>query len=128
MENSNCVYIPKYKKDIFSYSFSATKIHPIRPYCKRVTIWIEEIKPNKPVNSLEGHSCSTNTLGVQFEALKKELSSFEVAPVIDDMFYFLLGTEKLTFYCKNQEGKTYKVETNCESIPSNEWQYDTPNK
>jgi hypothetical protein len=122
MENQ-CVYITKKERDIFNYSFKPTKIHPIRPYSKRVTLEIQEIKPNKPVNSLDGISASVNTLGVQFERLRAELSNFEIAPKIDDMFYFLLGTQKLTFYCKNQEGKVYKVKTFFESIPSNQWEY-----
>lgn len=127
MENQ-CVFIPKSQRNILGYKFKPTKIHPIRPNSKRITLWIEEIKPNKPHNSLEGLTCSVNTLGVQFERLKKGFSTFLVAPVVDDLFYFLLGTQKLTFYCENQEGKIYKVETFFESIPFNEWIYDTPNK
>jgi len=117
--HTSCVYILPYKQDVFNRTFKPTEIHPIRPYCKKVTIWVEPL--DKPVNSLVGLVCSANTLGVQFERLKKELSNFKTAPVIDEMFYFLLGTQNLHFYCENQDGKKYKVETNFESIKSSEW-------
>ena len=120
MEGEGCVYVLPYGGNPFPKSFKNTKPYPIRPYCKKVTIWTEPV--DKPVNSLVGIICSTATLGVQFERLKEELSTFKVAPVVDDMFYFLLGTQKLTFYCENSEGKKYKVTTEFESIKSNEWQ------
>ena len=65
-----------------------------------------------------GVSCSTKTLGTQYDRLKSELSSFKKAPAIDEMFYFLLGTQELSFYCENSEGKIFKVSTNFESIKS----------
>lgn len=112
-------------------SFEPTKTHPIRSYCKRVTIWIKDINSNKryilhktAYNSLEG-SCSINTLGVQFERLKNEANGFEVFPIIDKMFYFLLATQNLTFYCKTLDGQVKRVETYCESIPPKLWQSTT---
>ena len=104
-------------------TYKKTKTHPIDPNRKQVTIWVKDLK--EPINALSGLSCSVGTLGEQFNKLKADSSKMANLPVIDDDFYFLLGTQNLSFYCESLEGKKYKVSTNCKPIPVREWQNTT---
>ena len=113
----------KPKERTFPTSYTPTKTHPIRPCCKRVTIWIKEIKDDLSPNSLDGLSCSSQTLGEQYKRLLKESKEFKTFPAIDKMFYFLLGTQSLTFLCQKKDGRVFKVETDVQSIPSEQWIY-----
>jgi len=105
----------------FPTSYKPTEIYDIRPYCKRVTIWKREYIANRRPNNLDGMECSTNLLGSQYYRLKNASTDFINFPIMDEMFYFLLGTTEITFYAENIDGTIYKFTTNFECIPPNEW-------
>jgi hypothetical protein len=106
-------------KPFIPSTYTKNKTHPIAPNRKRVTIWVKDLKA--PKNSLAGLSCSVGTLGEQYDKFKADSPKMANLPVIDEDFYFLLGTQDLSFYCESKEGKKYKVETNCKPIPCEEW-------
>lgn len=113
------------KEMYFPKEYKPLKTHDMRPYSKSVELWIEELKEGKNKNSLEGLAYSKATLGEQFEKLKKESVKFETFPDMNDEFYFLLGTQPMTFICKSLDGKVYKVKSNFEPIKSEDWPYES---